>query len=64
MAELAQARVSRLRHAALLYAGPGEFAAGVAGFVETAAQAGDPVLVACAGHGLDLLRRGSLATAG
>jgi anti-sigma regulatory factor (Ser/Thr protein kinase) len=56
VAELAQARVSRLRHAALLYAGPGEFAAGVARFVETAAQAGDPVLVACAGPGLDLLR--------
>jgi hypothetical protein len=29
VAELAQARVSRLRHAALLYAGPGEFAVGV-----------------------------------
>lgn len=56
MAELAQARVSRLRHAALLYVGSGEFAAGVARFVETAAQAGDPVLVACAGPGLDLLR--------
>lgn len=56
MAELAQARVSRLRHAALLYAGPGEFAVGVARFVEIAAQAGDPVLVACAGSGLDLLR--------
>jgi len=56
VAELAQARVSRLRHAALLYAGPGEFAVGVVRFVETAAQAGDPVLVACAGPGLDLLR--------
>jgi anti-sigma regulatory factor (Ser/Thr protein kinase) len=53
VAELAQ---SRLRHAALLYAGPGEFAVGVARFVETAAQGGDPVLVACAGPGLDLLR--------
>ena len=56
VAELAQARVSRLRHAALLYASPGEFAVGVARFVETAAQAGDPVLVACAAPGLDLLR--------
>jgi anti-sigma regulatory factor (Ser/Thr protein kinase) len=56
VAELAQARVSRLRHAALLYTGPGEFAVGVARFVEAAAQAGDPVLVACAGPGLDLLR--------
>lgn len=50
------ARVSRLRHAALLYAGPGEFAAGVARFVKTAAQAGDPVLVTCAGPGPGLLR--------
>jgi anti-sigma regulatory factor (Ser/Thr protein kinase) len=56
VAELAQARVSRLRHAALLYAGPGEFAIGVARFVETAVQAGDPVLVACAAPGLVLLR--------
>ena len=56
VAELAQARVSRLRHAALLHAGPGEFAAGVARFVETALQAGDPVLVACASPGLVLLR--------
>jgi anti-sigma regulatory factor (Ser/Thr protein kinase) len=47
VAELAQAGVSRLRHAALLYASAGEFAAGVAGFVQAAAQAGDPVLVAC-----------------
>jgi anti-sigma regulatory factor (Ser/Thr protein kinase) len=56
VAELAQARVSRLRHTALPYASPGEFAAGVARFVESAVQAGGPVLVACAGPGLDLLR--------
>jgi anti-sigma regulatory factor (Ser/Thr protein kinase) len=56
VAELAQAGVSRLRHAALLYASPGEFAAGVAGFVQAAARAGDPVLVACAGTSLDVLR--------
>jgi anti-sigma regulatory factor (Ser/Thr protein kinase) len=56
VAELAQARVSRLRHAALLYTSPGEFAVGVARFVQAAAQAGDPVLVACAAPGLDLLR--------
>ena len=56
VAELAQARVSRLRHAALLYAGPGEFAAGVARFAETAARAGDPVLVACAAPAPGLLR--------
>jgi anti-sigma regulatory factor (Ser/Thr protein kinase) len=56
VAELAQVRVSRLRHAALLYASRGEFAAGVAGFVETAVQAGGLVLVACAGPGLDVLR--------
>ena len=67
MAELGQAQVSRLRHAALLYAGPGELAVGVARFVETAARAGAPVLVACAGPGLDLLRprlngRGALVT--
>ena len=54
--ELAQAGVSRLRHSALLYAGPGEFAVGVARFVEPAMQAGDPVLVACAAPGLVLLR--------
>jgi anti-sigma regulatory factor (Ser/Thr protein kinase) len=56
VAELAQARVSRLRHAALLYAGPGEFAAGVARFAEAAAHAGDPVLVACAAPGPGWLR--------
>jgi anti-sigma regulatory factor (Ser/Thr protein kinase) len=56
VAELAQAGVSRLRHSALLYAGPGEFAVGVARFVEPAMQAGDPVLVACAAPGLALLR--------
>jgi anti-sigma regulatory factor (Ser/Thr protein kinase) len=56
VAELAQAGVPWLRHAALLYAGPGEFAVGVGRFVESAVQAGDPVLVACAGPGLDLLR--------
>jgi anti-sigma regulatory factor (Ser/Thr protein kinase) len=56
VAELAQNRVSRLRHAALLYASPGEFAAGVAGFAEAAAQTGDLVLVAAAGPDLDLLR--------
>ena len=56
MAELAQAGVSKLRHAGLLYASPGEFAAGVAGFVQTAVQAGDPVLVACVGTSLDVLR--------
>jgi anti-sigma regulatory factor (Ser/Thr protein kinase) len=48
--------VSGLRHVALLYAGRGELAIGVAGFVEAAVRAGDPVLVACAGPGLDLLR--------
>jgi anti-sigma regulatory factor (Ser/Thr protein kinase) len=56
VAELAQAGVSRPRHAGLLYASPGEFAAGVAGFVQAAARAGDPVLVACAGTSLDVLR--------
>ena len=56
MAELAKARVSSLRHAALLYAGPGEFAVGVASFVEAAAHAGDPVLVACTAPSLELLR--------
>jgi anti-sigma regulatory factor (Ser/Thr protein kinase) len=56
VAELAQAGVSGLRHAGLLYASPGEFAAGVAGFVQAAAQAGDPVLVACGGTSLDVLR--------
>jgi hypothetical protein len=56
VAELAQAGVSRLRHAALLYASVGEFAGGVARFVQSAAQAGDPVLVACAGLSMDLLR--------
>jgi anti-sigma regulatory factor (Ser/Thr protein kinase) len=56
VAGLAQAGVSGLRHAALLYAGPGEFAAGVAGFVGPAVRAGDPVLVACAPPGLVLLR--------
>jgi anti-sigma regulatory factor (Ser/Thr protein kinase) len=56
VAELAQAQVSRLRHAALLYAGSGEFAVGVARFVEAAAEVGDPVLVACAGPGPGLLR--------
>jgi anti-sigma regulatory factor (Ser/Thr protein kinase) len=56
VAELAQDRASGLRHAGLLYASPGEFAAGVAGFVEKAVQAGGPVLVACAGPGPDLLR--------
>jgi anti-sigma regulatory factor (Ser/Thr protein kinase) len=54
--ELAQAGVSKLRHAGLLYASPDEFAAGVAGFVQAAAQAGDPVLVACVGASLDVLR--------
>jgi MEDS: MEthanogen/methylotroph, DcmR Sensory domain len=56
VAELAQGRVSELRHAALPYASSGELAEGVAGFVETAVQVGGPVLVACAGPGLDLLR--------
>lgn len=56
VAELAKARVSRLRHAALLYAGPGEFAVGVASFVEAAAQTGDPVLVVRAAPSLDLVR--------
>ena len=56
VAELAKARVSSLRHAALLYAGPGEFAAGVASFVGAAAHAGDPVLVACTAPSLELLR--------
>jgi anti-sigma regulatory factor (Ser/Thr protein kinase) len=40
----------------LLYASLGEFAVGVAGFAETAVRAGGPVLVACAGPGLDALR--------
>ena len=57
VAELAQNRVAQLRHGALLYASPGEYVAGVARFTETAAQAGDPVLVACARPGLDLLRQ-------
>ena len=56
MAELAPDRVSGLRHAALLYASSGEFAVGVARFVERAVQADGPVLVACAGPGLDMLR--------
>jgi hypothetical protein len=56
VAEPAQGRVSGLRHAGLLYASSGEFAVGVAGFVETAVQADGPVLVACAGPGPDLLR--------
>jgi anti-sigma regulatory factor (Ser/Thr protein kinase) len=56
VAELGQAQVSRLRHAALLYASPDEFAVGVARFVEAAAEVGDPVLVACAGPCLDLQR--------
>ena len=42
--------------AGLLYASPGEFAAGVAGFVQAAVQAGDPVLVACMGTSPDVLR--------
>ena len=53
MAELAQTRVSGLRHAALLYADRSEFAAGVARFAEAAVRGGDPVLVACAGPGLE-----------
>jgi anti-sigma regulatory factor (Ser/Thr protein kinase) len=57
MAELAQTRVSGLRHAALLYADPDEFAAGVARFAEAAVRAGDPVLVACVGPGLESLRQ-------
>jgi anti-sigma regulatory factor (Ser/Thr protein kinase) len=56
VAEPAPDRVSRLRHAALLYASSGDFAVGVAGFVERAVQVGGPVLVACAGPGLDVLR--------
>jgi hypothetical protein len=48
--------VPRLRHAALLYASSGEFAVGVAGFVEPVLQVGGPMLVACAGPGLDVLR--------
>lgn len=56
MAELAPDRVSGLRHAALLYASSGEFAVGVARFVEKAVQADGPVLVACAGPGLAMLR--------
>ena len=67
MAEPAQDRVPRLRHAALLYASPGEFVVGVAGFVEAAVRVGGPVLVACAGPGPDVLRprldgRGALVT--
>jgi anti-sigma regulatory factor (Ser/Thr protein kinase) len=56
VAELVQTGVSRLRHAGLLYAGLDEFAAGVAGFVHAGARAGDPVLVACVGTSLDVLR--------
>jgi anti-sigma regulatory factor (Ser/Thr protein kinase) len=56
VAELTQAGESRLRHAGLLYASPGELVAGVAGFVQSAVRAGDPVLVACAGASLDVLR--------
>jgi anti-sigma regulatory factor (Ser/Thr protein kinase) len=56
VAELAQVRVSGLGHVALLYASAGEFAAGVGRFVAAAAQAGGPVLVACAGPSLDVLR--------
>src|ERR1700748_101881 len=56
VAEPAQSRVSRLRHAGLLYASPAEFAAGVAGFGEPVLRVGGPVLVACAGPGLDALR--------
>jgi anti-sigma regulatory factor (Ser/Thr protein kinase) len=40
----------------LLYASAGEFAAAVGRFAEAAAQAGGPVLVACAGPSLDVLR--------
>src|ERR1700735_3744661 len=57
VAELAQNRVAQLRHGALLYASLGEYVASVATLAETAAQAGDPVLVACARPGLDLLRQ-------
>jgi anti-sigma regulatory factor (Ser/Thr protein kinase) len=56
VAEPAQGRVSGFRHAGLLYASSGEFAAGVAGFVERAVRASAPVLVACPGPGLDVLR--------
>jgi len=56
VAELAQAGVSRLRHAGLLYATPAEFAAGVTEFVQAAARVGDPVLVACVGASRDVLR--------
>jgi anti-sigma regulatory factor (Ser/Thr protein kinase) len=56
VAELAQAGAPGLRHAGLLYGTPGEFAGGVAGFVQAAAKAGDPVLVACVGASLDVLR--------
>jgi anti-sigma regulatory factor (Ser/Thr protein kinase) len=56
VAELAQNRLAQLRHRALLYTSLGEYAAGVGGFVETAAHTGDPVLVACPTPGLDLLR--------
>jgi anti-sigma regulatory factor (Ser/Thr protein kinase) len=57
VAELAQNRVAQLRHGALLYASLGEYVASVATLAETAAQAGDPVLVACARPALDLLRQ-------
>jgi anti-sigma regulatory factor (Ser/Thr protein kinase) len=56
VAEQAEAGVSGFRHAALLYASPGEFAVGVARFVQAAARSGDPVLVACARPSWDLLR--------
>jgi len=43
-------------HAALLYRTPAEFTAGVLPFVETGVKAGAPVVVACQGRDLQLLR--------
>ena len=56
MAGLAQVRSSGIWHAALLYASPRELAAQVMRFVNSAVEAGDPVLVAAAEPNLGLLR--------
>nr|BFE73172.1 sensor histidine kinase [Actinoplanes digitatis] len=49
-------------HRGLLYRDPGEYLSGTTGFVRSALDAGDPVLVAVPGPNLDLLR-GALAEA-
>ncbi|MFH0241248.1 anti-sigma factor RsbA family regulatory protein [Streptomyces sp. HK10] len=43
-------------HPALFYRNPGEYLAGVGGFVDGALEAGDPVLVAVPGPRLEMLR--------